>query len=176
MTGFYHLFSGQQHQCIVLYFLSVFLRFPQNIYICSFVMIIKLPAVFQVWVFWNCLASRWGVSVRHSFYMGKNDSGIFHSSVSQVCCRPVFPDHPEEGVHLSQEGQSHSLAAAPGLSLGCRPTPPLSSPFSGLQAPCFDLCRKFPFVLLHLPLHFPSSHRNLRSRLCPEVRTETAAR
>lgn len=91
-------------------------------------MIIKLPAVFQVWVFWNCLPSSWGVSFRHSFYMGKNDSGIFHPSVSQVCCWLFFPDHPEEGVHLSQEGQSHSLAAAPGLSLGRRPGPPLHAP------------------------------------------------
>ena len=28
----------------------------------------------------------------------------------QVRCWLVFPDHPKEGVHLSQEGQSHSLA------------------------------------------------------------------
>ena len=79
--------------------------------------------------------------MRHFSQAGNSNAGIFHSSVPVGrAAGLLFPGHPKEGVHLSQEGQGPSLATVPGLSLG---RPPLASalfPFLwSLPVPCFDL-------------------------------------
>lgn len=84
--------------------------------------------------------------MRHFSQAGNSDSGIFHSSVpAGLAAGLLFPGHPKEGVHLSQEGQGPSLATVPGLSLG---RPPLASalfPFLwSLPVPCFDLQSEVP--------------------------------
>lgn len=146
----------------------------------NFIIIIKLLAVPQAWVF-EFVSQVIGDSLQDTLPARIRVTGIFHSSVFSTLASGVvvFPDHRKEGVHLSQEGQSHAFATATGLSLGHQPPPLHSLPLSpGLseRALCFDLYSEVPLVPLPLPPRFPSSHRNLESRLCPEVRTETAAR
>lgn len=152
----------------LLFFHLLFLNFP----IIRFRIIIKLLIVSQAWIF-EFVSQVIGDSVLDTLSARLRVTGIFHSSVSSTLASGVviFPDHQKEGVHLSQEGQS--------LSLGHQPPPLHSLPLSpGLskRALCFDLYSEVSLVSSPLPPRFPSSHRNLESRLCPEVGTETAAR
>lgn len=108
ITSFYHL-GNQQHQHIVFLNFYLFLDFSK-IYLCDFIMIIKFPAVFQVWVFLKLSPSSWGVNIRHSFTMGK--AVELQSSISQIFAGLSFLTTQREGVqcHSSGEGRSHPFA------------------------------------------------------------------
>lgn len=152
-------------------FSFVILRFP---IICSYnsIQVIKLPAVLQAWVFEiNNLPSSWGFGTRPSSYMGKSDSGIFHPLSPQA--RP-----PACSFLTTERKVSLCLRKGRGLSLGHQPPPLGPLPLSPGLSQCFALIcsRKLPLSPCLFPPRFPSSHRNLESRLCPEVRTETGAR
>lgn len=127
------MLSSQQHQHIVFLNFYLFLDFPK-IYLCDFIMIIKLPAVFQVWVFWNCLPSSWGVSVRHSFYMGENDSGVFHLLDLLLACL----SWPPRGRSPFVSGRAESLPCRCPRSI-FRPPPHSSALFPFPWSPSASL-------------------------------------
>ena len=171
----YHLFN-RAHQCILYYFSFVILRLPNNAFI-AFHNDYRVACCFLGLGFKIVFPVSCGFSAGQLSRPVRAGSGIFHPSFSSgPASGLLLPDHQEEGVPLSPAGQS-PIPAVPGPSLGHRLLPVLSSPFSwSPPALAFDLSSEVPLVHLPFPLHFPSSHRNLGSRLCPEVRTETAAR